>query len=88
MGARKKGKNGKCIPERSGKSEENRIYDCNARQDKMLVRLRDSVSKGWRLEQATGLEEDLERESKEGKESKAGGSSGRDTSRKGTEDEF
>ena len=66
----------------------NRIYDCNARQDKVLVRLRDYVSKGWRLEQATALEEDLERESKEGKTSKAGGSSGRDQSKNGTEDEI
>ena len=54
----------------------------------MLVRLRDYVSKGWRLEQATALEEDLDHESKKGKKSKAGGSSGRDQSKKGTEDEI
>ena len=41
-----------------------------------------------KLEEATALEEDLERESKEGKKSKAGGSSGRDQSKKGTEDEM
>ena len=46
------------------------------------------MSKGWRLEQATALEEDLERESKEGKKPKAGGSRGRDQSKKGTEDEI
>ena len=63
----------------------NRIYDCHVRQDKVLVRLGDNVSKGWRLEQA--LEEDLEREPKEGKKSKAEGNSGRDQSKKGTEDE-
>ena len=66
----------------------NRIYDCNVRQDKVLVRLGDNVSKGWRLEQATALEEDLERESKEGKKSKAEGNSGRDQSKKETEDEI
>ena len=42
----------------------NRIHDCSVRQDKVLVLLGDNVSKGWRLEQATALEEDLERESK------------------------
>ena len=46
------------------------------------------MSKGWRLEQATALEEDLERESKEGKKSKAEGNSGRDQSKKETEDEI
>ena len=46
------------------------------------------MSEGWSLEQATALEEDLERESKEGKKSKAGGSSGRDQSKNGTEDEI
>ena len=68
----------------------NRIYDCNVRQDKVLVRLGDNVSKGWSLEQATALEEDLERESKEGKKSKAAaeGNSGRDQSKKETEDEI
>ena len=66
----------------------NRIHDCNVRQDKVFVRLGDNVSEGWRLEQATALEEDLERESKEGKKSNAGGSSGRDHSKNGTEDEI
>ena len=46
------------------------------------------MSKGWRLERATAIEEDLERESKEGKKSEAGGSSGRDQSKNGTEDEI
>ena len=46
------------------------------------------MSKGWRLEQATALEEDLEQGSKEGKKSKAGGSSGRDQSKKGSENEI
>ena len=66
----------------------NRIHDCNVRQDKVLVLLGDNVSKGWRLEQATALEEDLERESKEGKKSKAQGNSGMDQSKKETEDEI
>ena len=46
------------------------------------------MSKGRRLKQATALEEDLERESNKGKKSKAGGSSGRDQSKNGTEDEI
>ena len=46
------------------------------------------MSKKWRLEQATALEEDLERESKEGKKSKAEGSSGRNQSKKKIEDEI
>ena len=66
----------------------NSIYDCNVRQDKVLVGLRENVSKGWRLERATAIEEDLERESKEGKKFKAEGSGGRDQSKKGTEDEI
>ena len=65
----------------------NRIYDCNVQQDKVLVRLGDNVSRGWRLEQATPLEEDLEREPKEGKKSKAEGNNGRDQNKKETEDE-
>ena len=66
----------------------NRIHNCNVRQDKVLVLLGNNVSKGWRLEQATALEEDLERESKEDKKSKAEGSSGRNQSKKKIEDEI
>ena len=66
----------------------NRIHDCNVRQDKVLVLLGDNVSKGWRLEQATTVEEDLERESKKGKKSKAEGSSGRGQSKKKIENDI